>query len=85
MANMKPWLVVQELERENGKLFKEATIETEAMAGNDEFFEGLMYALHPLTTFGVKQIPFSTVAASDPREADHDDFIALCDALAHRD
>ena len=82
---MKPWLVIQELERENGKIFKQTTIEVEAFAKNDEFFEGLMLALHPLTTFGVKQIPESTVAASDSQEAAWDDFTFLASQLAARD
>jgi len=85
IMNMKPWLVIQELERENGKLFKQATIETEAIADNDEFFEGLMFALHPMTTFGVKQVPFSTVASADKQEADHNTFMGLCEALATRE
>jgi len=84
MSNMKPWLVIQELERENGKIFKQTTIEVEAFSKNDEFFAGLMLALHPLTTFGVKQIPESTVAASDLQELPWSDFVALIDELIAR-
>ena len=84
MSNMKPWLVIQELERENGKIFKQTTIEVEAFAKNDELFEGLMLALHPLTTFGVKQIPESTVASTDTQELPWDDFVALTDELIAR-
>ena len=84
-AHMKPWLVVQELERENGKIFKQTTVEIEAMAGNDQFFEGLMLALHPLKTFGVKQIPESTVANSNPQELPWSDFAELCRALEARE
>ena len=39
-ANMKPWLVIQELGRNNSKNFKQAVIETEAFASNDDLFEG---------------------------------------------
>lgn len=83
-TNMKPWLVIQELERENGKIFKQTTIEVEAFAKNDEFFEGLMLALHPLTTFGVKQVPESTVASTDTQELPWGDFVALTDELIAR-
>jgi DNA ligase-1 len=84
-AHMKPWLVVQELERENSKNHKLATIEVEAFAGNDELFEGLMLALHPHKRFGVKQVPDSTVASTDPQELDWDDFKELCRALHDRE
>ena len=84
MSNMKPWLVIQELERENGKIFKQTTIEVEAFSKNDELFEGLMLALHPLTTFGVKQIPESTVASTDTQELPWDDFVYLTDELIAR-
>ena len=84
MSNMKPWLVIQELERENGKIFKQTTIEVEAFARNNELFAGLMLALHPLTTFGVKQIPESTVASTDTQELPWDDFVALTDELLAR-
>jgi DNA ligase-1 len=82
---MKPWLVIQELERENGKIFKQTTIEVEAMADNDEFFEGLMLALHPHKRFGVKQVPTSTVASTNPQELQWDVFVELCRALAARE
>ena len=84
-THMNPWLVIQALERDNSKNEKQAIIEAEAFAGNDEFFEGLMLALHPLTRFGVKQVPFSTVASTDPQEADWDDFKAMCQALIKRE
>lgn len=84
MSNMKPWLVIQELERENGKIFKQTTIEVEAFAKNNQFFEGLMLALHPLTTFGVKQVPESTVASTDTQELPWSDFVALTDELIAR-
>jgi DNA ligase-1 len=82
---MNPWLVIKQLESDNSKNFKVAQIEVQAMAGNDDFFEGLMLALHPLKTFGVKQIPFSTVASSDTQQADHDDFVELTRQLERRE
>lgn len=81
---MKSWQVIQHIESDNGKLFKQNAVQAEASAGNDEFFEGLMLALHPLTTFGVKQIPESTVSASDTQEADWSDFTFLASELAAR-
>ncbi len=84
MSNTKPWKVIQHIETDNGKIFKQDAVQVEASAGNDEFFEGLMLALHPLTTFGIKQVPESTVAASDTQEADWGDFKALTQELIDR-
>ena len=36
----KPWQVIEELESDNSRLFKESVIEREAKAGNAEFFRG---------------------------------------------
>ena len=49
--------VIHALETHNSRLDKEAIIEAEALAGNDEFFEGVRLALDPMVTFGVKKIP----------------------------
>lgn len=51
-----PWNIIIELESDNSRLNKEAVIEREAHAGNDEFFEGIGLALDPMITFGIKQV-----------------------------
>jgi DNA ligase-1 len=51
-----PWNIIIELESDNSRLNKEAIIEREAHAGNDEFFEGIGLALDPMITFGIKQV-----------------------------
>ena len=53
--------IIQELESNNSRLFKEDVIKREAEANNIEFFEGCKLALDPLISFGVKQVPEATV------------------------
>lgn len=79
-----PWDIITEIESDNGKIFKQDVVEREATANNVEFFEGLKLALHPLTTFGIKQVPMSTVASSVEQELDWDSFKELCDNLIDR-
>lgn len=57
MSNIKPWEIIQELESDNSRLFKEGVIEKNI---NDLIFqEGLSMCLDALITFGVKQVPKS--------------------------
>ena len=52
---MRPWEIIQKLESDNSRLFKE-----EVVADNidsTEFTWGLQQALDPLITFGVKDVP----------------------------
>ena len=51
-----PWDIIQELEADNSRLAKEAIIAREALAGNDEFFDGCRLALDSMVTFGIKQV-----------------------------
>ena len=53
---LKPWQVVQELESDNSRLFKESVVEREAEAGNDEFFKGARWALDSMVTFGIRKV-----------------------------
>lgn len=53
---MTPWEVIAELESDNSRLFKESVIQREAQLSNDEFFNGVKYALDSMITFGVKQV-----------------------------
>ena len=58
----KPWQVISDLEKHASRLNKEAIIQVQADAGNNEFFEGCRLALDPMITFGVKQVPERTGA-----------------------
>jgi len=78
------WDIIFEIESDNGKLFKQGVVEREALADNLEFFAGLKLALHPLTTFGVKQVPMSTVASDVDQQVDFPYFFALCSELMNR-
>jgi len=49
--------LLAEIAADNGKLYKIAVINREAIKGNNEFFAGLRYALDNIDTFGVKKIP----------------------------
>lgn len=49
--------VISSLETHNSRLDKEAIIEVQMNAKNDEFFEGCRLALDPMITFGVKKVP----------------------------
>jgi DNA ligase-1 len=49
--------IIQELEADNSRLVKEAILEREAKAGNQELFEGCRLALDSLVSFGVKKVP----------------------------
>ena len=53
----KPWQVIEELESDNSRLFKESVIEREAKAGNAEFFRGCRAAFDAMITFGIRQVP----------------------------
>jgi|TARA_R110000851_G_scaffold87200_3_gene190048 DNA ligase-1 len=82
---MEPWKIIQHIESDNSKNFKVDVLTTEAKRGNDEFFHGLRLALHPLTTFGVKQITFSTVSPTDQQELPWDSFVELTRQLEARE
>ena len=56
---MKPWQVIEQLESDNSRTFKEQLVQAQADAGNDEFFAGARLALDNLITFGIKQVPTS--------------------------
>jgi len=49
--------VIRSLEEHASRLNKEAIIEAEAEADNQELFEGFRLALDPMITFGVKKVP----------------------------
>lgn len=76
-----PWEVIVELESTDSRLAKEAIIEQEILAGNDEFFRGVRAALDPMITFGIKKIE---PKAGDGRGLRPDYFWQLAQALAER-
>ena len=51
------WEIINELESNNSRLFKEDVIEKNL--NYKEFQEGLAMCLDPLVTFGVKKVPES--------------------------
>jgi DNA ligase-1 len=53
---MKPYKIIQELESDNSRLFKEGVIAREMLAGNDEFFEGVKIALDKLYVFNIQKV-----------------------------
>lgn len=57
---LKPWEVIQELESDNSRLFKESVITRESDSENSEFFRGARAALDAMITFGVKKVAEKT-------------------------
>ena len=56
---MENYKIIQELESNRSRLFKEEVLLREMKNKNSLFFEGLKYACDRLITFGVKQVPES--------------------------
>ena len=54
---VEPWKIINELQSDNSRLFKEGVIEK--YIADINFQEGLAMCLDPLITFGVKQVPVS--------------------------
>jgi len=57
---LKPWEVIEKLQSDNSRLFKEAVLKEQAEAGNSEFFRGARAALDSMITYGVRQVPEKT-------------------------
>jgi DNA ligase-1 len=49
--------IIQTLESDNSRLFKEEVVLQQALQDNLEFFEGCRMAYDPMITFGVKKVP----------------------------
>lgn len=73
---------IHALEIHPSRLNKEAILEAEARAGNDELFEGMRLALDPMITFGVKKVPKH--GGPDGQGLPWAAFRALADSLAER-
>ena len=76
-----PWSVIEQLEADNSRLYKEEVVAKEAAASNTEFFQGCRLALDAMTTFGVKKVDESTV---DGQGLSWEGFKQLADALSTR-
>jgi DNA ligase-1 len=76
-----PQAVIARLEADNSRLAKEAVLAEAMEEGLDEFFEGVRWCLDKLHTFGVKQVPESTV---DGQGLSWANFSELADALYRR-
>ena len=78
---MNPWEIIQKLESDNSRLFKESVV---AEHIDDGLFKtGLQYALDPLVTFGVQQVP----EKKDPTGEGllPEDFYDMADSLISRE
>jgi DNA ligase-1 len=75
--------IVDEIGADNSRLHKEAVVEREALAGNNEFFEGCKMAYDPMITFGVKKVP--THGGPDGQGLPWPAFKDLVDKLAKRE
>lgn len=78
---MQPWNIIQKLESDNSRLFKEEVVGN--FIADSRFAWGLQQALDPLITFGVKDVP----EKKDPTGEgfSQDDFDALAHKLVHRE
>ena len=78
--NMNPWNIIQKLESDNSRLFKESVVAENI--DNPEFLKGAQYALDPLVTFGVQQVPTTD---TDGPGVGWDLFQSLADKLVARE
>ncbi len=76
---MNPWNIIQKLESDNSRLFKESVVADHI--DNEEFVMGAKYALDPLVTFGVQQVPFSE---TDGNGISSTSFYEVADKLVNR-
>ena len=74
--------IIQELESDNSRLAKEAILLREAKADNKEFFHGCRLAYDAKTTFGIKQVPESTI---DGPGLSWDEFLATVELFIRRE
>ena len=77
---MNPWNIIQKLETDNSRLFKESVV-ADHIAEAD-FRQGLQWALNPLVTFGVQQVP---VSETDGKGITNADFYKLAEGLYERE
>jgi DNA ligase-1 len=75
--------IIQTLESDNSRLFKEEVVLQQALQDNQEFFEGCRLAYDPMITFGVKKVP--TFSGPDGQGLPWAAFKQLAHSLAHRE
>tara|TARA_B100000965_G_scaffold403333_1_gene431186 strand:- start:1356 stop:2684 length:1329 start_codon:yes stop_codon:yes gene_type:complete len=83
MSYTSQYSVIEELESNNSRLFKEDVIKREAEEENIDFFEGCKLALDPMVSFGVKQVPERS--GPDGRGLPWGEFCDLTDQLMKRE
>ena len=84
----KPWLVNSEIASTDSKLDKQAIVEREATARNDDFFRGVRLAYDPMITFGVKKVeekPTKRASEPEPKGLTPSIFFELCRKLSMRE
>ena len=74
--------VISDLEIHPSRLNKEAIIQVQAEAGNNEFFHGLRLAFDAMTTFGIKQV--KEKEDEDGPGLSWDDFVRTIDGFINR-
>jgi len=79
-----PQDIIAKLEADNSRLGKEAILKTVYDEGVPEFFEGVVMALDPLVTFGVKKVP-ERVDVLTGQGLDWDSFKFLANQLINRE
>lgn len=80
---MNPWNVIQKLESDNSRIFKEGVLSTLLQTDPDtEFWAGSKLAYDPMVTFGVRKVPVK--AGSDGPGLAWDAFFDKAIELADR-
>lgn len=80
---MSPPKVIELLESNNSRTYKETVLATQVAMNNDELFEGCKLALDSMITFGVKKVPMWDGNKNAPGVS-WDHFKALAKALSER-
>ena len=75
--------IIKKLESDNSRLFKEQIVLEQALAGNQEFFEGCRLACDAMITFGVKKVP--SFSGPDGQGLPWTAFKQLAQSLAKRE
>ena len=76
--------IINEISINNSKLHKEAVLTREALANNNQLFNGLRMAYDPMITFGVKQVP-EKISLGTGNDLPWDDFAELANKLNMRE
>jgi DNA ligase-1 len=77
-----PWQVIQELQSDNSRLFKEQVVLRQATEKNSEFFRGICAGLDNMVTYGIKKVAEKT---GDGRGITPEQFWDVAHRLSHRE